>query len=296
MTTILPTLRDSAMLVNVTISVWSARKLDRQQTKKAVEEAGATADAGRFNKHLLASADASLREVHRKAKAIRNFVDDNSVPWDNGGNRLVTNDRALTLVGELKALQDDFAAAVDAFVEEYPVLRAQAVANLGDMGDDSDYPQPDTVRRKFGVEIEFQPIAQNFSDVRLGLNATQVAAFQTHFEKTANKQMAKAVRSAWERLEENLQRYSKNLDLRDDDSGKMKIFRDSMVDQLRDTVSLLRGLGFFGDDNMAKVVAQVEKDIAALDAGQLRSSPATSVGVKAQVDGILNKMRGFLDQ
>lgn len=296
MTNIIPTLRDAAMLVNVTISVWSARKLDRKQTKKAVEDAGATADAARVNKHLLASADASLREVHRKAKAIRNFVDDNSVPWDNGGNRLVTNDRALTLVGELKQLQDDFAAAVDAFVDEYPILRAQALDNLGDMADDTDYPQPDTVRRKFGVEVEFQPIAQNFSDVRTGLSDAQVTAFKNHFEKTANKQMAHALRAAWARLDENLQRYSKNLDLRDDDTGKMKIFRDSMVTQLRDTVSLLRGLGFFGDEKMASIVAQVEKDIAALDAGQLRSSPATSVGVKAQVDGILNKMRGFLDQ
>jgi hypothetical protein len=293
---IIPTLRDSAMLVNVSISVWSARKLDRKQTTKAIKGAKATSDAARVNKNLLASADAQLREVHRKAKAIRNFVDDNSVPWDNAGNRLVTNDRALTLVGELKQLQDEFAAAVDAFVDEYPILRAQAVSNLGDMGDDSDYPQAEVVRRKFGVEIEFQPIAQNFSDVRIGLSETQAKAFQQHFEGNVQKQMANAVRAAWGRLQENLQRYSQNLDLRDDDSGKMKIFRDSMVTQLRDTISLLRGLGNFGDDNMAAIVARLEKDVAAFEAGQLRSSPATSVGVKAQVDDILKKMRGFLDQ
>lgn len=291
---IIPTLRDSAALVNVSLSVWSARKLDSKQTAKAIKAAGATDDGGRFNKHLLASADESLRLVARKAKAIRTFIEDNSMPWDNAGNRIVSNHRMLTMVGELDALEKDFYAAVDAFVDEYPILRAQALSNLGDMANAEDYPVPSAVRAKFSMQVEFQPIPQNFNDVRMGMTPEQCAAFQKHFEDNVSRQVASSVRKAWERLRENLQRYSTNLDLRDDDSGKMKVFRDSMVEQLRDTIALLRDLGQFGDPELEKIVQKVEQDVTRFDAGQLRASPATSVGVKAQVDAILKNMQVYL--
>lgn len=290
----MPNLTDSAAMVHVSLSVWSARKLDRKQTAKATKSAGATSDAARVNKHLLASADAQLREVHRKAKAIRTYIEDNTLPWDKAGNRIVSNLRMMTMVGELDALKVEFYKAVDDFVDEYPILRAQALSNLGDMADDSDYPLPSVVRGKFSMEIDFQPIPKNFDDVRMGLSPEQCAAFQRHFESSVERKMASSVRSAWERLRENLQRYSKNLDLRDDDTGKMKVFRDSMVLQLRDTIALLRDLSQFGDPELEKIVNKVEKDVAAFDAGQLRASPATSVGVKAQVDAILKNMQVHL--
>ncbi|MCJ5690423.1 hypothetical protein LPJ08_29135, partial [Klebsiella pneumoniae] len=112
MTTVsIPTLSTRAMLVYVKISVWSARKLDKKQTQKTIKDAGATNDAARVNKHLLANADAKLREVQRVANQIRAYVDANTLPWDDAGNRLVSNDRALIVVGELHNLQQQFQAA-----------------------------------------------------------------------------------------------------------------------------------------------------------------------------------------
>lgn len=295
MTTVsLPDLTKTAMLAYVSISVWSARKLDKKQTIKTVTDAGATSDGARVNKHLLASADSLLRDVQRKANEIRNYVDANTLPWDDAGNRLVSNDRALLVVGEINKLNAEFNDAVDAFVQEYPVLRAQALHNLGDMANDEDYPQPDVVRAKFSMKLSFNPLPTGFGDIRVGMTETQAKAWQSHFEGNVKAQMQTAIKSAWERLRENLQRYSDRLKLKDDGSGKMEIFRDTMVSSLRETVALLSSLNVFNDPELDRITTRVSRDIASFDPDALRTSVATAVSVKSEADAILEHMRALL--
>lgn len=293
MTTVsIPTLSTRAMLVYVKISVWSARKLDKKQTQKTIKDAGATNDAARVNKHLLANADAKLREVQRVANQIRAYLDANTLPWDDAGNRLLSNDRALIVVGDLHNLHQEFNRAVDEFVQEYPVLRAQALYNLGDMANDEDYPQPDVVRSKFSVRISFNPVPANFGDVRIGMSEEQARAWQRHFETNVQRQVNDALRAAWERLREALARYSDRLQL--DTDGKLRVFKNSMVENLRETCALLASLNVFGDPDLEAVTRQVQRDIAAFDADELRHSPAVAMSVKADVDAVLQKMQAFL--
>ena len=290
----IPTLADAAALCYVRVSIWSARKLDKKQTQKSLTSAGATNDGGRFNKHLLANADAALKEVQRKGNQIRDYVDANTLPWDDAGNRLISNVQMLTTVGDLARLQGEFNDAVDAFVAEYPVLRAQAIANLGTMGDDSDYPQPDVVRSKFSVKVSYSPLPTGFGDIRQGMTQQQAAAWQSHFEGNVKAQVNGALSNAWGRLRESLERYSDRLQPRSgDDADKMRIFKDTMVEGLRDTLTLLNGLNVFGDANLSQICTEVSSRVASIDAGALRSSPATAVSVKMDVDEILRRMKAF---
>ncbi len=290
----IPDLSKTAMLAYVSISVWSARKLDKKQTIKATTDAGATSDGARVNKHLLASADSLLRDVQRKAYEIRAYVDANTLPWDDAGNRLVSNDRALVVVGEVNRLHGEFNDAVNAFVLEYPVLRAQALQNLGTMANDEDYPQPDVVRSKFSMKMSFNPLPTGFGDIRVGMTEAQAKAWQGHFEGNVKAQMNVAIRNAWERLRENLQRYSDRLKMKNDGSGKMEIFRDTMVTGLRETVALLTSLNVFNDPELERIVAKVGREIASIDPDTLRTSVATATLAKTEVDAALEHMRAIL--
>lgn len=288
----IPTIADACMLVYVRVGVWSARKLDKKQTQKTIHDAGATDDAARVNKHLLANADAALKEVQRKGNAIRDYIEANTLPWDDAGNRLVTNARALTMVGELHALEQKFWQAVDDFVQQYPLLRAQAVANLGDMGADEDYPQPDVVRSKFHLKISFSPVAKNFGDVRQGMSQQQAQAWQNAFEVNVSGQVESAIKAAWLRLRESLERYSDRLLI--DDAEKRRVFRDTMVEQLRQTTSLLQSLNVFGNAELDRIANEVNRDIACFDADVLRTNTGVAMATKARADEILARMRGFL--
>jgi hypothetical protein len=291
----IPNIADACMLAYCSISVWSARKLDKKQTQKTITAAGATNDAARVNKHLLANADAALKEVQRKANQIRDYIDTNTVPWDDAGNRLLPNARALVVVGKLRDLEVEFDKTVDDFVAQYPVLRAQAVANLGDMGEDSDYPQPDVVRSKFSIKVSFSPVPKDFGDVRVGMSEKAAVAWQQHYEGNVQRQVGDALRAAWGRLRESLERYSDRLQL-DEEKGKTKVFRDTMVSQLRETVDLLASLNVFGDATLERLTREVRERIAGFDAEVLRSNVGVAMSVKQSTDEILSKLHSTLGQ
>lgn len=290
------TIHDRAMLTYLRIGTWSARKLDTKATKKVTDGASATADAARVNKHLLASADEKLRAIQKIGGEARRYLDDNTLPWDDAGNRLLPNDSAIAVVGELTALEQRYLAAVDDFVQEYPVLRAQALANLGDLANDDDYPQPDQVRHKFSFRLSFTPVPTGFSDVRTGLADSQVQALQAHYEANAKRQVGDALTAAWSRLRDNLVVYSDRLREKDDGSGKMNIFRDSMVSNLRDTCALLKQLNVFDDDDLERVRIRVERDIASFDPAHLRDSEILAKSVKSEVDVVLQHMKSLLGE
>ncbi len=58
-------LADNCMFVNLSISCWMARRLDKEVTTEVKSQNGASSDAGNFNKHLLGSV---------KLKGIHSFV------------------------------------------------------------------------------------------------------------------------------------------------------------------------------------------------------------------------------
>lgn len=294
--TAIPNLTDSAMLVYITLSVWSARKLDKKQTLKTIKGANATSDAARVNKHLLANADTLLRNIQRKANEIRAYVEVNTLPWDDAGNRLISNAQSLVMVGDMHRLKSEFNEAVEAFIAEYPRLREQALKNLGDMASSEDYPPPEVVRRKFSMKLSFTPVPEKFSDIRVGMSEAQAKAWQNAFESNVRAQVDGALRSAWERLRENLQRYSDRLRLKDDGSGKMEVFRDTMVTGLRDTISLLSSLNVFGDPQLEQVMRQVSNEIAVFEPDMLRANPSAAVAVRMEVDEILARMKNILGE
>lgn len=290
------TIHDRAMQCYLRIGCWSARKLDTKATKKVTDGASATSDAARVNKHLLASADEKLRAIAKIGGEARRYLEDKTLPWDDAGNRLLPNESAIEVVSALTEYEKRFGEAVTDFIHEYPMLREQALANLGDLADSEDYPLPDQVRHRFSFRLSFTPVAKGFADVRTGLSDEQVAALEQHYQSNARRQVGDALTSAWLRLKDNLSKYSDRLREKDDGSGKMEIFRDSMVENLRETCALLKTLNVFDDDSLERMRIRVERDIASFDANQLRESTVLAVSVKSEVDAVLEAMKQMMGE
>jgi len=289
----IPTLADSAMLCYLRVAVWSARKLDKKQTAKVTEDAGATTDAARVSKHLLANADSLLKDVQRKASELRDYLDSNTLPWNDAGQRILSNDKALTFVGPFENKKKEFDELVDKFIAAYPALREQALMNLGDMANSDEYPPPDVVRSKFAVKLSFDPLPVGFGDIRTGMSEQQAKAWQNHFEGNVKQQIHEALTNAWTRLREDLEKYSDRLKIKDG-SEKTEIFRDTMVTNLRDTCALLSSLNVFGDENLQRITQKVSLEIANFEPDTLRTTPACARHVKSEVDALLESMKGLM--
>jgi hypothetical protein len=157
MNPIITPIENRAILAYLSVGGWSARKLDKKATNDVLTDNKATANAGRFNKNLLADADKALASIRKKGDDARKYLDANTLPWDDAGNRMLPNTKAIQVIGQITEMETEYNQLVDDFVREYPVLRAQAIANLGDLACAEDYPQPDVVRGKFYFRVSLQP-------------------------------------------------------------------------------------------------------------------------------------------
>jgi hypothetical protein len=294
MNQIVPQLKERAMLAYLKVSCWSGRKLDKKATAKVTAAANASSDAGRFNKNLLADADEYIKELQSIAGKARRLLEANSLPWDDAGNRLVSNANAMTLIGDVAKLRDEYNAIADKFTQDYPVVRAQALAALGDMADPADYPPPDVVRAKFSLSLSLQPLPEGFGDERTGLQDEQVQALQKHFEANVRSQYESALLAAWEQLREVVANISERLT--NEPGEKRKIYRDSLIENARETCNLLKKLNVFDDAELEEVRFHVESTICAYDADQLRKNDAAANHVKTEADKVLERMRELLGE
>src|SRR5438067_597619 len=123
-------LSEKAILVDLTISSWSASKYDKKVTKEVEEDYNAK-NAGRFNKILIARKD--LEDLNKIANDARHFHRKNTLPWSDSGDRLLPATNYFYYINELRGYKQNFDDAVNNFINAYPDLKADAKNRLHNM-------------------------------------------------------------------------------------------------------------------------------------------------------------------
>ena len=288
-------LTNRAMLTYVSISAWSGMKLDKKASTKVTDDAGAVADSARVNKRLLAGADAKLTAIRRIDTNVRRYLDAETLPWDDAGNRLLPNVKAFAVMAKVGEFRKQFNAAVDEFVAEYPMLRQQALASLGDLADTSDYPPTDQVRNRFAFRVTFSPLPGGFEDdVRYGLTDEQVKALEAAGESRVREQIENALRNAIERLLTDVRHLADKL--RRDADGKYPIFRDSTIENVRATAEALGPLNVFNDPDLEAIRQRVLTECCLFSPTTLRNMETARDETAAKAQSLVDDMLGMLGE
>ena len=91
-----------ALLVELNVSQWTARKLDRSTTDELVTNKNAQSKgAARVNKNLFAGRS-ELEVVGQHVTETRSFVYDNTLPWSDSGIRLLPSARFMEFNAKLQ--------------------------------------------------------------------------------------------------------------------------------------------------------------------------------------------------
>jgi len=96
-----PSIASSAMFVELSISTWTGRKLDKRATKETTQANGADDRAGSFHKKLLGDC-AELDAIHKFAGNVRTFHYHSTMPWSDMGMRLLPTAAYMTSGRRLK--------------------------------------------------------------------------------------------------------------------------------------------------------------------------------------------------
>lgn len=94
-------LSDRALLVQLRVSQWTARKYDKRATQEVASNHGTTTAAGRYNKSLLPMND-YLDRVHKKTTHIREKFYDNTLPWGIEGTMMLPTSNYLQFMTDFR--------------------------------------------------------------------------------------------------------------------------------------------------------------------------------------------------
>ena len=275
----------SAMLVEMSISTWTARKLDKKVSTQVDFDKNTKTRAGNYNKNLLAGTG-FLDTITKYAATARAWHLSQTLPWSDNGLRLLPMSNFLTYKSQLATLERNYMALVDKFIIAYPNLVSAAAFQLGELFDRSEYPEADTIARKFKFNVNYLPVPMA-GDFRVDIGEEAKAEIIASCEGVYNERLNNAMKDAWTRLHECLMRMSERLS--DDEKGERKIFRDSLVENAVELTALLKHFNLTKDANMEQARTELENAIKNHDADDLRENFIARESVKAKVDDILSK-------
>jgi hypothetical protein len=272
-----------ALLVNLSISTWTARKFDRQVTRDVNRQYGAPQDAGRYNKHLLAgSGKGSYNRLMSLTQQIRMEHYHRTLPWTDEGWRILPSDQYMAYMDWYRKRKVNFEQALIDFTADYPIVRGHQVSN-NPLFKPEDYPDPKDIEHKFNIRVDFSPIAVS-SDIRVNLAADQIAEIERSLNERAEQGTAIAMRDAWDRLfkvTSHIAIQCSNVDAR--------LFK-SMIDNAKDLCKVLVDLNITGDPNLEQMRKDVEAHLTSRDVEDLRDIPAVRADVASKANEILQRM------
>lgn len=277
-----------AMLVRLSVSVWTARKYDRKVTDEVNKQHAAGKDAGRFNKHLFGGKDSSKSHaaVVAAASAARTAHYANTLPWADEGWRLLPTANYFEYTETIRKTKAAFETAVAEFMAEYPDLRENARRLLNGMYKEEDYPTASKLASAFACSTEFAPVPAA-GDFRLDLPADKLGEIEESTTARVQRATADAMRDAWGRLASVVEKLGERL------SEPDAIFRDSLIGNVSEMTSILTRLNITDDPALEGMRARVEERLANLNPDSLRTNKKLRAAVAKEADDILKSMSGL---
>ena len=265
-------LTERAMLVKFSRTAYAARKYDKKVTAEVEAAHGTKGEAGRYNKILIAKE--ALEKGQKAANEARTFLYTQTLPWTDEGYRILTAANYLPFTQEMRKKIAAIEAADREFIARYPEYKEEAKNRLNGLYDDLDYPETAKIEKFFSVSIQFSPLPDS-KDFRVNLSDDEVTAIQKDIDLRVKDATQDAIKDLWKRLFDNVSHIAERL------SDPEAIFRDSLIQNVKDLCELLPRLNLTNDPNLETMRIEVLNRLAAHDPDDLRPKDNDTPTLKA---------------
>ncbi|WP_254508968.1 hypothetical protein [Anatilimnocola floriformis] len=266
----------------------SRKTLTQEQKSQAADTFGAERAYLSAGKKLLDTSHPAFKAVtavrHRALAYWRGV----SLPYPESGIRLIRQDDIGAFTVQLTSLKAELDDAVIKLDERYDELRSAARRRLGSLYNAGDYPA--TLRGWFDVTFDFPSVEppdylRQLSPQLYQQEAARVAArFDEAVElaeQAFTEELAKLVSHLTERLGGA-------------EDGKPKVFRDSVVENLREFFERFRHLNIRSNEQLDDLVGQAQRVVRGVEPQQLRDNQALRQQVASQLSGVQSVLDGLL--
>lgn len=282
----IPSISSSAMLVELSISSWSGRKLDKTASKEIVAQKNAAVGIANVNKKLLGDC-AELDAVLKFAANSRNSHYAMTMPWSDTGLRLLPTAQFFEYEKHMSALRNEYERLVGVFLQAYEWEIVQSQVKLGDMFNRDEYPTTDSLRGRFRFNMNYIPLAEA-GDFRLDINNEASQVLAEKYQEYYATQLQTAMADVWGRVHDALSKMSERLDYSDKDTKK--VFRDSLVENVIDLLGLLDVCNVTGNTDMTTMRMKLEDTLRGVTPDALREDEYLRLRTKQNVDSIIKSL------
>jgi hypothetical protein len=272
-------IQSKAMLTRLSISQWTARKYDKSVSSE-VEKAHSAHDAGRFNKLLVNKS--LLEPISKLTGVIRTFHYHTTLPWSDGGDRLLPSILFMQYTQQMRAYKAEFAKLVSEFAHSYPTEVQAARNRLGTMYNPADYPDVSEMYARFDVTTEFIPIP-DAKDFRVDVSAEAADEIRQQITESVNMRQVEAVRDCYKRVREVVSKLYDRLSIED------AVFKDSLVSNAQALMDVLPGLNITQDPELDALHTEISATLL-VSPNTLRNDPATRENTAKIAKTILDRM------
>lgn len=282
----LRSLREKAVLVKVSNSCWTARKVDRPLSKKLNVDLKVKEDRqGYYKKWLIPqSALAARHAITNEATKYHKSV---TLPWLDDGVRMVPSG----MIAEYMAAMRGFAARVEAedqkFYASYHQHAAEGQRLLGKAANPEDYPSLVQLKRKFGFDIKLLPIP-DIEDWRMDVSKKEMDELLVQAKATMDGVQKAAIMELWQRLFDEVEHMAERLKKSDN------VFRNTLISNVKDQCKLLAKLNISGDVQLEAMRKEVDAELTKHTADELRDDDALRQKVATSAAAIMKKMAGYM--
>jgi hypothetical protein len=275
----------SAVLVRLSISTWTAKKVDKNQSENVSAATGADKKAGKYIKDLMVGSN-HVSALSKFAQDRRNEYSDRTLPWDDMGDRLLSTSLLLPFKQDYNGYKSEFWRRRDYICNNYESLKQISANYLGAMYNPEEYPSADEVYSKYDWRLTIKTVPES-GHLYLDLPAQDLEELRESLEAENDRKTKHAMDAAWHRLHTTLTGMSSKLAESDDD--KKKRFYDSFVTNPKELCDLLGHLNVTDDPELERARSMLERTITGADIDVIKESPAIREDMKTKVDSILKQ-------
>lgn len=274
----------SAMLVDLSISSWTARKFDKTVTSEVNISKKASQQASRVSKNLFPGVEL-LDDIVRHSAMVRNWVATRTLPWSDYGPRLIPTGKFFEFKQEIDEHERVFHEKVQAFLDVYPTLISMQAFQLGTMFNRDEYPDVQDLPRKFRFNVAFLPIPET-GDFRVDVGNEAMEALRSQYEQEYARRLEKAMDDVRDRMLQSLRHLSERFT--DNEDGSRKRFRNNVLESFAQAIASVRELNLTEDYAIEALAIEAEETIRGIDVDSLKESKEVRDDVRARVDSVLD--------
>jgi F0F1-type ATP synthase membrane subunit b/b' len=234
-----------------------------------------------------------LRAIRRLDNDLKTWLSARAVPSSiiRGGNYLIPAKLVEAVDARINEFMDERKALVEEFLAKYDELKANARERLKTHYNEAEYPPAEEVRGAFFVEARF--VAENVPEK---LKEISRSMYEREREKAEVKwsvaadEIKDAMRQSFAEL---VARMADRLGT-DPETGKPRVFRDTMVEQMSEFLNLFESRNLANDEELSALTKQARDLLRGVTPKDLRTQGELREQLRQSFEKIDGQMAGMV--